>query len=190
MLCCVLNFDFEKMPQKILRSIFKLFLCLWRLRLRGEGQFYNLNEIWINNMQLKNFLSCYTCISGLSLVELHRCTKIKLDGQKTDHIHLVDCDPISASRWQRKENISSCWVSPDSHVRITEWIQLALGRQQRDRCSLVLTADPKWSCITLPASYHTCSSFLCVLPLWDIALWIRAQLVLELFYPNFLWVVP
>lgn len=120
----------------------------------------------------------------LSLVELHRCTKIKLDGQKTDHIHLVDCDPISASKWQRKESISSCWVSPDSHIRITERIQLALGRQQRDRCSLVLTADPKWGCITLPAGYHTCSSFLCVLPLWDIALWIRAQLVLELFHPN------
>lgn len=125
---------------------------LWSWDWDEERQFYNHRKILINYIESENFLFCYTCISHLSLVEVHRCTKIQKDSQKLDHINFKDYDPISASGWQRKHDFQLMSLTRFL-LRITEQRQLGLGRQQRDRCSLVLTARPKWSCITLPASY-------------------------------------
>lgn len=88
--------------------------------------------------------------------------------------------PNFCNGWQRKHDFQVMSLTR-LLLRITEQRQLRLGRQQRDRCSLVLTACPKWSCITLSASYHTCRSFLSVHPLW-----VRAQLAPRLFYLHFL----
>lgn len=55
-------------------------------------------------MESENFLSFFLRVSHLSLIELHRCTRIQKDHQKIDHIHFTDYDPISASGWQRKHD--------------------------------------------------------------------------------------
>lgn len=123
---------------------------LWSWDWDEEGQFYSLRKIRINYIESENFLSCYSCLSHLSLVELHRCTKIQKDHQKIEHIHFTDYDPISASGWQRKHDFQLVSLTR-LLLRITKWRHLGLERQQRDRCSLVLTAHPKWSCLTLPA---------------------------------------